>query len=187
MSEGLAAGLTPAGPITSSIPAVESQCPACPTFELLLQLLCPSKRVRTPNRKTKVTKVEPENKGPFEIPVKIEWDAFLGVIVEKLAVQQPDLVMASLEWHWLKPASGPWLPVQDEAGFMSMLKQIKVKSGPYVIVRMQVPSPKATRLGNTWDNEDEDEDNFEDNSVSKKVRLLHSFTLCIVHLLVGKA
>jgi hypothetical protein len=110
-----------------------------PTFELLLTLVHPSKRVRTSNRKTKNTKPESENKGPYDIPVQTEWDDFLEIIAEKLAIRRSNLVVSSLEWHWLKPASSPWLPIQDEAGFTSMLKKVRSKSNPYIIVRMQAP------------------------------------------------
>jgi len=76
-------------------------------FELLLTLVYPSKRVHTSNRKTKNMKPESENKGPYEVTTNIGWDAFLGFIADKLMVGSSSLVVASFEWHWLKPASGP--------------------------------------------------------------------------------
>ena len=138
-----------------------------PTFELLLTLIHPSKRVCTSNRKTKSTKPEAENKGPYDIPVQIEWDAFLDIIAEKLSLRHFDLVVPSLEWHWLKPASSPWLPVQDKAGLTSMLKKVRSKSEPYVIVRMQVPQKKANPL----DIFEDPGTDLEDNPVAKKVRI----------------
>jgi hypothetical protein len=113
-----------------------------PTFELLLTLLYSSKRVRTSNQKTKNAKPESENKGPYNISIKTEWDAFLEIITDKLSVEHTDLVFSSFEWHWLKPASGPWLPLQDEGGFASMMKKVKSKSDPYIIVCMQAPVRK---------------------------------------------
>jgi hypothetical protein len=83
-----------------------------------------------------------EDKGPFDVSVNIKWITFLGIIAEKLAIQPSDLVVTSLAWHWLKLASGLWLPVQDENGFMSMLRKIKSKAEPYVIVHMQAPTQK---------------------------------------------
>src|SRR6266576_2556601 len=83
-----------------------------------------------------------EDKGSFNISVEVGWFAFLGIIAEKLAVQPSDLIVTSLVWHWLKLASGPWLPVQDENGLISMLKKIKTKTEPYVIIQMQVPVQK---------------------------------------------
>jgi hypothetical protein len=113
-----------------------------PTFELLLTLLYSSKRVRTSNWKTKNAKPKSENKGPYNISIKTEWDAFLEIITNKLSVEHTDLVFSSFEWHWLKPTSGPWLPLQDEGGFASMMKKVKSKSDPYIIVCMQAPVRK---------------------------------------------
>jgi len=120
------------------IPARISQNPE-PTFELLLTLVYPSKRVCTSTKKTKNIKPESENKEPYEVPINIGWDGFLKVVAEKLMVVPSTLVVPSFEWHWLKPASSPWLPAQDENRFASMLKKIKMKSEPYVIICMQVP------------------------------------------------
>jgi hypothetical protein len=141
-----------------------------PTFELLLTLIHPSKRIRTPNRKTKNTKPESENKGLYEIMIETGWNTFLGIITGKLSIERSDLVVSSFEWHWLKPSSGPWLPVQDETGFASMLKKIKSKFEPYVIVCMQAPVKKkvAESSENTWD-VDEVESDFEDRPGAKKV------------------
>src|SRR6266852_3788918 len=122
-------------PIVSSVAVPAPTSPnSASTFELLLTLIHPSKRVRTSNRKTKNMKPESENKGPYDVPVNIGWDAFLDVVAEKLMVVPSSLVVIGFEWHWLKPASGPWLPVQNENGFASMLKKVKSKSEPYVIV-----------------------------------------------------
>jgi hypothetical protein len=48
-----------------------------------------------------------------------------------------NLIKNSFEWHWLKPASRAWLLLRDEHSLGSMLKQIIMKTGPYVIVCMQ--------------------------------------------------
>src|SRR6266576_550410 len=109
------------------------------TFELLLTLVYPLKHVHTSTKKTKNMKPELENKGPYEVPIDIGWDGFLKVIAKKLTVVPFTLVVPSFEWHWLKPASSPWLPAQDENRFASMLKKIKMKSKPYVIICMQAP------------------------------------------------
>jgi hypothetical protein len=152
-----------------AVPTPTSQNPE-PTFELLVTLVHPMKRVHTSNRKTKNMKPESENKGPYDISINIGWDTFLGVVAEKLMVVPSTLVVNSFKWHWLKPASGPWLPVQDENGFTSMLKKVKLKSEPYVIIRMPVPSQrKAAPSGNLWDAVDELDSDLEDNMVAKKV------------------
>ena len=82
-----------------------------PTFKLLLTLTYPLKCVQTTNRKTKNIKPESENKGPYDVSINIGWEAFLGVIANKLMIVPSSLVTMSFTWHWLKPASGPWLPV----------------------------------------------------------------------------
>ncbi|KAF8502634.1 hypothetical protein F5888DRAFT_1867499 [Russula emetica] len=89
-----------------------------------------------------------------------------------------------LEWHWLKPSSGPWLPVQDETGFASMLKKVKSKFEPYVIVRMQAPVKKkaAESSENTWDAVDEAESNFEDRPGAKKVKLDDALEEIVIRL-----
>ena len=35
------------------------------------------------------------------VPIDIEWDAFKGVVAEKLMVVPSTLVVISFEWHWL--------------------------------------------------------------------------------------
>jgi len=74
-----------------------------PIFELLLTLLYSSKRICTSNWKTKNVKPELKNKGPYNISIKTEWDAFLEIITNKLSVEHTNLVFSSFEWHWLKP------------------------------------------------------------------------------------
>jgi hypothetical protein len=112
------------------------------TFELLLTLIYAFKHVCTPNRKTRTIKPESENKEPYNISIKTEWDAFLNIIADKLAVGCSNLAILSFEWHWLKPASGSWLLIQDENGFVPMLNKIKLKQAMkvnvdlYVITRM---------------------------------------------------
>jgi len=81
-----------------------------PSFELLVTLHQPTKCVHT-NRKTKNVNPKPENKGPFNIPVDIKWHTFLGTVAEKIFINQLDLLVTSFEWHWLKPASSPWIPI----------------------------------------------------------------------------
>jgi hypothetical protein len=99
-----------------------------PTFKLLLTLLYSSKCVCTSNQKTKNVKPKSENKGPYNISIKTEWDTFLKIITDKLSVEHTDLVFSSFEWHWLKPASGPWLPLQDEGGFALMMKKVNART-----------------------------------------------------------
>ena len=106
-----------------------------PTFELLLMLIHSPKYLCTPNWRTRNPKPELENIGPFDVSVNIGWDAFLETVAEKICIQCLDLPISTFEWHWLKPASGLWLPIWDENGFASMvkkIKKIKLKSEAYV-------------------------------------------------------
>src|SRR5260370_7366620 len=103
----------------------------------------PSKSVHTQNRKTKTKKTEPEKRGPFNIPLNIKWNTFLRMMAEEIGVECSDLPVATFEWHWLRPASSPWLPVRDENGFTSMVKKVnakfEVKPEPYLIFHMNTP------------------------------------------------
>ena len=90
-------------------------------------------------------------------------------MAKKLAVEPSNLIINSFKWHWLKPASGPWLPVQDENGFSSMLKKIKAKTEPYIIICMQVPAKKKV-VGFLFDLEADLYSDLEDTLVVKKVR-----------------
>lgn len=114
---------------------------------------------------------ESENKGPYEVSTNIGWDAFLGFIANKLMVGFFSLVVASFKWHWLKPASGPWLPLQDGNGLSSMLRKVKSKQEPYIIVHMQAPVQKRATVsstGNAWE-ADELGSDLEENPVAMKV------------------
>ena len=159
-----------------------------PSFELLVMLCQPTKCVHA-NRKTKNVKPKPENKGPFNIPVDIEWHAFLGTVAEKIFVNWSDLLVTSFEWHWLKPASSPWIPVQDETRFASMVKKIKLKkNNPNVILRMDAPSKNKLLASsrNGWDDMDDVESDVEDGLVSKKVRCIPYLSCHCIQLLAGK-
>jgi hypothetical protein len=118
------------------------------TFELLVYVIIPDKRVRQRGGKTKSEKREPLKKGPIEVNVNSEWNPFLHGIAELLQTTTANLITDTFEWRWLKPANGPWLPLTSERGFCSMVKQIVMltKSDPYVILRMQSPRPNAEAL-----------------------------------------
>ncbi len=147
-----------------------------PTFELLIMLIHPLKHVCTPNKKTKSLKQELENKGPFDVSINIGWDDFLGVIAKKLSVLHTSLAVTSFKWHWLKPASSPWLPIWDKSGFALMLKKVKMKNKLYVIIHMPVPTQRKAAPGNVWDSADKLDFDLGESTVTKKVS---------IHLIVG--
>jgi hypothetical protein len=109
------------------------------TFELLVQVTMPDRRVRQHGGKTKTEKQEPIKKGPLEIDVNMEWDTLLEKVANLIETKVDSLMANMFEWHWLKPASGAWLPLSDERGFSSMVKQVLTKTEPYIILWMQPP------------------------------------------------
>jgi hypothetical protein len=108
-------------------------------FELLITILQPPKRIRTSNRKTKLEKQEPLSFGPVNVTSNITWLEFLQLIAKTLQCQPNHLKTTLFEWHWLKPASSPWLPLQSEGGLISLLNKVTTKPEPYVIMRVQPP------------------------------------------------
>jgi hypothetical protein len=164
------------GPISQSINDsffgnnLEPQNSPEPIFKLLLTLIYPSKCVRTSSRKTKSTKPDSDNKGPFDVSVEIGWHGFLGIIATKLDTVPLNLRIKTFEWRWLKPANSLWLPIQDENGFISMMKKVKAKkTEPYVILHMDAPPPSAQTPGNSSTVIDDSESDLDDNSLVKKV------------------
>jgi hypothetical protein len=115
-------------------------------FEVLIQITLPNKRVRQHGGKTKNEKREPIKRGPRFISVDIVWVEFIEVVAEIIQAAPGSLIVGSFEWHWLKPASGAWLPLMDEHGLASLIKQVSTKSEPYVILRMQPPRPESAPL-----------------------------------------
>ena len=69
-------------------------------------LIQPSKCICTTNKKTKNLKPKSKSKGPFNISLNTEWDAFLGIIAKKISLEPSQLLISSFEWHWLKPTHG---------------------------------------------------------------------------------
>jgi hypothetical protein len=67
------------------------------------------------------------------------WDMLLLKVAELIQMEADNLMVGTFEWHWLKPASGAWLPLTDEHGLNSMIKQIHTKIEPYIILWMQPP------------------------------------------------
>jgi len=151
-------------PVSDPPPSYQNDSESTSGFQLLLMLLYPPKRVCNSNKKTKIMKPESENKGPYGVLINIEWGSFLELVANKLMIEPSGLVITSFKWHWLKPVSSPWLPVQDENGLASMLKKVKMKLEPYVIICMQVPRQRsATATSGTWDVVDEFDFDLEDN------------------------
>jgi hypothetical protein len=147
-------------------------------FELMLSVLQPPKRVRTATKKTKTEKQDALSIGPVNCNTAMGWDMFLATVSRMLDVQPGNLAINSFEWHFIKPASAPWLPVQNETGLVSLLRKIGSKSDQYVILRMQPPKPDHTAPVRPWTTApatdsaiaDEDDIEGEEQGATKKVR-----------------
>ena len=68
-------------------------------------------------------------------------DSFLVTVSKMLDVQPGNYAINSFEWHFIKPANAPWLPVQNDTGRVSLLRKIGSKSDQYVILCMQATRP----------------------------------------------
>jgi hypothetical protein len=101
--------------------------------------MMPEKRVRQRGGKTKTEKQGAIQRGPLDVKIDIEWTIFLQQLSDLVQTEVTNLIVPSFQWHWLKPASGAWLPLTNERGLASMVKQVITKPEPYIIVRMQPP------------------------------------------------
>jgi hypothetical protein len=91
----------------------------------------------------KVAKVEPISHGPITANIDMTWDYIVDTIATLLGTSPKFLVISSMEWRWLKPQNSPWLPLQNESSFASLIRQLlsppKAVSGAYIIVKMDEP------------------------------------------------
>ncbi|KAJ3924787.1 MAG: hypothetical protein NXY57DRAFT_1044643, partial [Lentinula lateritia] len=130
-------------------PIVASHCEIIPvvpsfTFELLLHLIKPDRPVTGKLKKTKgkVTKQEPEKRGPIYVSSETDYAAFLSKIASLVPAPVTGLSIQSFEWHFLSPATGPWLPITTEEDYQSMLGKLRkkhAKDEAYVIIQMKKP------------------------------------------------
>lgn len=161
-------------------PIVASHCEIIPvvpsfTFELLLHLIKPDRPVTGKLKKTKgkVTKQEPEKRGPIYVSSETDYAAFLSKIASLVPAPVTGLSIQSFEWHFLSPATGPWLPITTEEDYQSMLGKLRkkhAKDEAYVIIQMK--KPVQTIIPATVESViDEDESSDDDflGPVAKKV------------------
>ena len=66
-----------------------------------------------------------------------------------------------------------------------MLKKVKLKSDPYIIVHMQAPIQRKA-MECLWDVMDEPDSDLEDNWATKKVRIPHHLSRFDTQFLEGK-
>jgi hypothetical protein len=126
---------TAAPPLSSTEDSLE--------FELLTHVLQPDKKTKVGN-KSKMVKVDTLKFGPRRVSVNIAWEEFQDVVAKEVLCNAPQLAINSFEWHYSKPQNSPWVPVNSEHGWESLVKQVtaKIAKDPssYVILRMQPPA-----------------------------------------------
>ena len=121
------------------------------------------------------------NIGPVNVSETIEWDPFLDVIANLLKAKPENLRVGTFEWKWLKPASSPWLPLQNSGGLVSMLKKVKTKTDAYIILRTHAPEPDRTTAALPWSQtlgdapggiaDEEDRSDLEEGGPPKRVSI----------------
>ena len=138
---------TPAAPTVSAATRPAAPAAAIWSFELLLKVQQPSKQVHTAQRKLKNEKQDNISISPVDVNSDITWEQLLLTVSDMFQSKPANLAIANFEWHWLKPASGPWLPLQTSMGLLSILKQVVTcKTHPYVLLCMQSPKADAPAL-----------------------------------------
>lgn len=141
-----------AQPRLSKRKATATQPPPNSTFELLIHVLQPDRKVRAGigGRQTKSVKCDPLKFGPTNFELNVTWEPFLVTISTLLRSSVPNLALPSFEWHFLKPQNSPWLPLNTEQGLHSLLRQASAKvakeGSTYVILRMAPPIAQPTTL-----------------------------------------
>ena len=110
------------------------------SFELLIQVVQPTKCACKASKKTKAEEVKAY--GPISLTADVGWCDFLATITKELSCCDKQLNILTSKWHWSKPANSSWIPVQTENGLFSLLNEI-VKSPltKYVLLHMHLPKP----------------------------------------------
>ncbi|KAJ7124081.1 hypothetical protein C8R43DRAFT_1031254 [Mycena crocata] len=141
-------------------------------FEMVIHCAVPPKKPA--GRAKSRAKVDPIPFGPMVVNTQMNWLGFLGVLARAMGTQVAFLDIGSFMWRWLKPANSPSLPIRDEAGFKSLIRQIlsPPKNIPqmYIIIKMDPPAkpppgsmPGSSRIDAVFDaafgaDNDSDED-----------------------------
>jgi hypothetical protein len=92
----------------------------------------------------KMVKADPLKFGPRRVSLDVSWEAFVGVVAKEVSCTTGQLAVSSFEWHFSKPQNSPWVPLNSEHGWESLVKQVTAKmskdQSSYVILRMQPPA-----------------------------------------------
>jgi hypothetical protein len=154
---------------------------------MLIQVLMPAKRARGSSKKNKTDEIR--SFGPVPLTANVTWAAFLAAIAGALTCQEGQLVVASFEWRWSKPANSQWIPLKNDNGLTSMLNKVLAAkaSSNYVLLRTQTPSPPAAvdpwtaGAVNVPQVARVDEDELSDDPGKKKVRFIAMFFVTASH------
>ncbi|KAF9032021.1 hypothetical protein BDP27DRAFT_1436053 [Rhodocollybia butyracea] len=132
-------------------------------FELLLHLSKPETGKKKGSARGQK---DPEKRGPANVPSTTGWSEFLRTCASLVPTMTAGLYTHSFEWRFLRPATGPWLPVTNANGYQSMLGQAKqqcTKTPPYIIIQMTKPVQKLEP-----EDVDEDSDSESDTGPMRK-------------------
>ncbi|KAJ6626532.1 hypothetical protein B0H10DRAFT_1941826 [Mycena sp. CBHHK59/15] len=155
------AGLKPKGPRTKPAPAStrppspDVDVPDAKEFEIMVWTYgAPKKSSSSARKSKKVAKVEPISHGPITANTDMIWDYMVDTIAKLLGTSAEFLIISSMEWRWLKPQNSPWLPLRNESGFASLIRQLlsppKAVSGAYIIVKMDEPMKAPPTVSMPW-------------------------------------
>ncbi|KAF8139208.1 hypothetical protein K438DRAFT_1996265 [Mycena galopus ATCC 62051] len=143
---------TAPAPTSTRLPSPDADIPDAKEFEIMVWTYgAPKKNTR---KSKKVAKVEPISHGPITADTDMTWDYMVNTIAKLLGTSPEFLVISSMEWRWLKPQNSPWLPLRNESGFASLIRQLllppKAVSGAYIIIKMDEPMKAPPTVSMPW-------------------------------------
>ncbi|KAF8185562.1 hypothetical protein K438DRAFT_1973860 [Mycena galopus ATCC 62051] len=113
---------TAPAPASTRLTSPDADIPDAKEFEIMVWTYgAPKKSTR---KSKKVAKVEPISHGPITANTDMTWDYMVNTIAKLLGTSPEFLVISSMEWRWLKPQNSPWLPLRNESGFASLIRQL---------------------------------------------------------------
>ncbi|KAJ7829940.1 hypothetical protein B0H13DRAFT_2679691 [Mycena leptocephala] len=155
------AGPKPKGPRTNLAlastrpPSPDVDIPDAKEFEIMVWTYGAPKKSSSSTRKPKkATKVEPISHGPISASTDMTWDEMVTTVAKLLGTSAEFVVTSSMEWRWLKPQNSPWLPLRNESGFSSLIRQLlsppKAVSVAYIIIKMDEPMKAPPSVSMPW-------------------------------------
>ncbi|KAJ6611843.1 hypothetical protein B0H10DRAFT_2192734 [Mycena sp. CBHHK59/15] len=93
-------------------------------FEIMVWTYPSAKKSAARKPAKKAAKPGPHTHGPISANTNATWDDSVDALAELLGTSSQFLVVSSMEWHWLKPQNSVWLPLRNESGYSSLVKQL---------------------------------------------------------------